>query len=170
MQHVMAAGHSAKLMEAGLGEVMSGVMTGALTKDDTLDRLGQLQSGAGFISSVVHASAGKLTNKGKDTLGIGGAYVAERVNQRARVDQRRENELAGTSGDDPTGRSALTTLTNILARPERYGVREESTSRLRVKPGKPGKRGNGSTVRSKAPRGETEREKVSTVVIQPTAR
>ena len=171
MQHVVAAGHASQLVETGLGEVISGVMAGELTVDDTVEKLGQLQSAAGFASSIVDASAGKLTNKGKDTLGIGGSWVAQQVNRRALTDQRRENELNGTSdtsGGDPTASSVFTDLTNIMARPERYGVREDSA--LRVNPGKTGKSKKGTTARTKAPRGETERQKVSTVVTLPTSR
>lgn len=76
MQHVVAAGHTSQLVETGLGQVTSGIMASELTVDDTLDRLGQLQSAAGFASSIVDASAGSLTCRGKDTLGIGGSWVA----------------------------------------------------------------------------------------------
>lgn len=74
------------------------------------------------------------------------------MNRRALTDQRRDRELNGTSsasGGDPTDRSAFTDLTNLMARPERCGVREDSV--LRVKTGKSKKSKKGTTARTKAP-------------------
>ena len=162
MQHVQAAGHTSGLVGAGIGDIMSHIEAGTLTKAETIAQLGQLQSAAAFTSEVVKASAGKLTTRGKDTWGIGGGFVAERVNSRALADQARENEISG-SGGDPPDRSLLSTITNILAHPERHGVKEE-TAALRVKPGKP-KPWSDLPPPSRHRRKETARQKVSIVAF-----
>ena len=133
MQHIMGAGETAGLMHDALAEVIESVQAGVLTKSGLVAQLEHVQNGASFTSKIVQASAGKLTNKGKDTLGIGGSYVASMVNSRAAAKQRRDAVVSGEAAGVKPGRSALIELTNRLAQPERLGLKEVPGSSLRPK-------------------------------------
>ena len=133
MRHIVGVGKIAEILQDTLAEVILDVQSGAVTKGDLVARLEQVQSGANFAMKVVQASAGKLTNKGKDTNGIGGSYVASMVNSRNAAKQRRDAVRNGSAAGGKRGRSALGELTNLLSQPGHFGLKEVPGSGLRPK-------------------------------------
>ena len=69
MQHITGAGKTAGMLHDALAEVIVDVECGRASRSDLVARLEQVQNGADFACKIVQASAGKLTNEGKDTLG-----------------------------------------------------------------------------------------------------
>ena len=122
MSHVVEVGSTNACMQAALGDIIDQVVGGKIPPGQLVRELGTVRSAAQLCSTVVGASAGKLTAKGANTTGVGGSWVAKRVNQRMQADQKEADLLLGL--DDGTRRTALGELANTLDRPSKMGVVE----------------------------------------------
>ena len=109
MTHVVEVGTTNACMQAALGDIIDQVVGGKMPPGQLVRELGTVRSAAELCSTVMGASAGKLTAKGANTTGVGGSWIAKRVNQRKRADQKEADLLLGF--DDGTKRTALGTVT-----------------------------------------------------------
>ena len=109
MTHVVEVGTTNACMQAALGDIIDQVVGGKMPPGQLVRELGTVRSAAELCSIVMGASAGKLTAKGANTTGVGGSWIAKRVNQRKRADQKEADLLLGF--DDGTKRTALGTVT-----------------------------------------------------------
>ena len=121
-QHVESAGTVARLSKGALGDVVRQLGKGA--DPAVVSALQAVQDGMGLIEATIDNSAGRTTYKGKDTNGVGGSFVAKRVNSRTMADLKRQVAASGKVAE----RTSLGDLANVLDNPARLGLVERDTA------------------------------------------
>lgn len=89
-----------------------------------IDDLVAVRSGIDFATDLICSSTSVLTNKSKDTFGVGGRSTATEVERRLAVERARELEAESDCRGAPQERAPLQQLTAMMNSAGDYGLEE----------------------------------------------